>query len=228
MGMNVQKGNMYDFVTHTWNTVKGKCPHGCTYCYMHRFPQNEVRFDSNELKTDLGSGNFIFVGSSCDMFAENIPHEWIQKTMAHCAKHDNSYLFQTKNPNMFERMYPHGFPSVSKLCTTIETNRHYPEMGNAPSTKERAEAMHRLNDWNYRFETMVTIEPIMDFDLKEMVEIIKRCEPWKVNIGSDSGGNHLPEPSADKVLALIEELKKFTTIAKKRNIVRLLEKEGKK
>jgi molybdopterin converting factor small subunit len=36
-------------------------------------------FDEKELKTDLGKGNFIFVGSSCDMWAQNIPEEWIEK-----------------------------------------------------------------------------------------------------------------------------------------------------
>jgi hypothetical protein len=42
------------------------------------------------------------------------------------------------------------------------------------------------------------------------------------NIGADSGNNHLPEPSAEKVLALIEELGRFTTIARKRNLGRIL------
>ncbi|HEA67556.1 MAG TPA: hypothetical protein ENI07_12145, partial [Desulfobacterales bacterium] len=64
---------MYGFVTHTLNTVKGKCPHDCSYCYMKRWgPQPELHFDESELKTDLykyGENQFIFVGSSCDMWA---------------------------------------------------------------------------------------------------------------------------------------------------------------
>jgi hypothetical protein len=68
MGLNTSKGNMYDFVTHTWNTVKGECYHDCSYCYMKRWGKlKPARFDQKELKTDLGSNNFIFVGSSCDM-----------------------------------------------------------------------------------------------------------------------------------------------------------------
>jgi hypothetical protein len=62
----------------------------------------------------------------------------------------------------------------------------------------------------------------MDFDLEEMVELIKRCNPVQVNIGADSGNNHLPEPSMEKLLALIDELQKFTTIARKSNLGRLL------
>ena len=30
--LNRQKGNMYPWITHTWNPIKGKCPHDCTYC----------------------------------------------------------------------------------------------------------------------------------------------------------------------------------------------------
>ena len=57
MALNKSAGNMYDFVTHTWNTVKGLCPHGCSYCYMKRWgTQNPVRFDAKELRTDLGKG----------------------------------------------------------------------------------------------------------------------------------------------------------------------------
>ena len=32
MGLNKSKGNMYEFTTHTYNTIKGKCPHDCGYC----------------------------------------------------------------------------------------------------------------------------------------------------------------------------------------------------
>jgi len=31
MGLNESKGNMYEFVTHTWNAIKGECKHDCTY-----------------------------------------------------------------------------------------------------------------------------------------------------------------------------------------------------
>jgi len=95
-------------------------------------------------------------------------------------------------------------------------------MKKSPSPRRRSDAMRYLNSWNYRFDTFVTIEPIMDFDLEPMVELIKRCGPRQVNIGADSGNNHLPEPTADKLLALIDELSKFTTIAKKRNLGRIL------
>lgn len=217
MPLNKSTGNMYEFVTHTWNTIKGKCPHDCSYCYMKRFKQNPVHFDEKELKTDLGSGNFIFVGSSCDMFAENILRDWIIRTLNHCEKFDNKYLFQTKNPYRLIDCEPF-FPPNTSICTTIETNRHYPEiMRNAPVQQLRASGIS-YSDITNRY---VTIEPIIDFDLFELVELIKMCEPKQVNIGADTGRNNLPEPEPGKVLELITELSKFTVVHQKSNLKRI-------
>jgi DNA repair photolyase len=215
--LNKSNGNMYSWVTHTWNTIKGECPHGCTYCYMHRWgKQKPVRFDKKELNTDLGNGNFIFVGSSCDMWADSIPLEWIESTLEHCRKFDNMYLFQSKNP---QRFYNFQLPKRSRVCTTIETNRWYPKiMKNSPDPKDRALAMYDI----VFCKTFVTIEPIMDFDFNEMVELIELCEPEQVNIGADSGKNNLLEPSKEKILDLISALERFTIIDKKTNLQRLL------
>lgn len=221
MALTESKGNMYSWVTHTWNTIKGECPHSCTYCYMKRWgKQKNIRFDELELNTNLGAGNFIFVGSSCDLFADRIQRTWIADTLVACDHYKgNRYLFQSKNPERFAE-FEFYFPKDNKtcLCTTIETNRHYSEMGEAPNTKDRAIAMNQFMN----HPTFVTIEPIMDFDLPELVKLIKLCHPNQVNIGADSGNNNLPEPSKDKLLALIDELQKFTKIDQKRNLKRLL------
>ena len=221
MGLNIAKGQMYDWITHTWNTVKGACPHDCSYCYMHRWGTlKPVRFDEKELKTDLGEGNFIFVGSSCDMFAQAIPHKWISETLLKCLNNpQNDYLFQTKNPEMMAH-FRDGFVRHSILCMTIETNRYYPDVMKA--TAGPYERAFFFGKFLTAFQRYVTIEPIMDFDLEPMVELIKRCDPVQVNIGADSGNNHLPEPPLEKVLELIGRLSAFTTIAKKRNLDRLL------
>ena len=221
MSLNKSKGNMYEFVTHTWNTVKGACPHGCTYCYMKRWgKQKPVRMDEKELRTDLGSGNFIFVGSSCDMFAEEIPAEWIEKTLEHCKKHDNSYLFQSKNPvRIFE--YRKLLPVNSVVCTTIESDIIPDGITNwrCPGISGRVGAMAALHTMG--MQTYVTIEPVMDFDTEKLLQLIEMCHPEQVNIGADSGNNHLPEPSAEKLRDLITGLKEFTTIHNKSNLGRL-------
>ncbi|MBE9572966.1 MAG: hypothetical protein IMF11_20265 [Proteobacteria bacterium] len=44
-----------------------------------------------------------------------------------------------------------------------------------------------------------------------------------VSIGADSRGHKLPEPPADKILTLIEELKRFTEVKIKPNLNRLIQ-----
>ena len=221
MPLNPSKGNMYEFITHTWNTIKGECYHDCSYCYMKRWGKlNPVRFDQKELKTDLGSDNFIFVGSSCDMFNEKIDGDWIQKTLDHCCLFENSYLFQTKNP---ERFLEHPFhPGKSVMCTTLESNRYIPNiMMYAPKPEYRMLGIMKVIEY-FNLDIYITIEPIMDFDVDEFLNMVKLCDPIQVNIGADSGRHNLPEPSKEKLLKLIEGLQEFTIIHRKSNLQRLL------
>lgn len=223
MPLRESKGNMYTWVTHEWNPVKGECYHNCSYCYMKRWgKQNPIRLDEWEFKYDLGCGKTIFVVSGSDLFAENVPDAWIEQVLYHCADYDNTYLFQSKNPARIEEYLGTGhFPNKSIFCTTIESNYYYEEvMKNSPLPYNRASAMNEIAHAGY--DTYVTIEPILEFDLKDMVYLIETCLPKQVNIGADSGHNNLPEPSKDKVLALIEELKTFTVIDRKSNLERLL------
>jgi len=180
----------------------------------------DVRFDESELKTDLGKDNFIFVGSSCDMFAEDVNPKWVIKTLQHCDKYENHYLLQTKNPKAFSD-YAANIASLSSfsLCATIETNRWYGNiMVSSPKITNRVYAM---TDIPY-VDKYVTIEPIMDFDMIEFVRMLKDINPIQINIGADSGNNNLPEPSKDKILNLITELETFTKVKKKKNLNRLL------
>jgi len=222
MSLNISKGNMYDFVTHTWNTIKGKCYHDCMYCYMKKFgEQKPVRFDESELKTNLGNGNFIFVGSSCDMFAKDISDEWIRKTLHHMEQYDNKYLLQTKNPGrILDYIDACVISDKCVICTTIESNYYYAKIQrNSPRVLDRMQAMIEISKV---VDTYVTIEPILDFGLAELVEIISRINPKQVNIGADSGNNNMPEPSKEKILALIAELTKITKVNQKKNLARLL------
>lgn len=227
MGLNVSKGNMYSWLTHTWNTVKGVCPHGCTYCYMKQHgEQQPLRFvpkEFAEFDRDMkifGEGQFIFVGSSCDMFADDVLHGWIRKTFNKCAEYQNKYLFQSKNPLRFVN-FESMFPKFTALCTTIETNRWYDDiMVNSPRPELRANNMGLIKLPKY-----VTIEPIMDFDLDELVELIKRCDPLQVNIGANTSKVILPEPSERNIHRLVGELEKFTKVKQKTNLKRLYNKD---
>lgn len=227
--LNKQKGNMYPWVTHTWNPIKGKCKHNCKYCYMKRFPQPEIHLDKKELETNLGQDNTIFIGSSCDMFADNIPNEWLYQILGHCEDYlDNTYLFQTKNPLRFQYINPYDGLNVhwSKrviIGTTIETNRSYDvgweyHVSNAPEPIERFEWLEKTQ----AYHKMISIEPIMDFDLNIIINWLKRIKPKFISIGADSKNHDLPEPDKEKTLCLIEELKKFTEVKIKDNLNRII------
>lgn len=221
MGLNRQSGDMYGFVTHTWNPIRGRCEHDCTYCYIKKMYNGKLfekpcRLVESELKTDLGKGNFIFVGSSTDMFGEWVNNNWIQRVMWHCKKFNNKYLFQSKNVSkLFQFRYQ--YPKDSVLATTIESNRE--GYSKAPPVIVRAEGMKGLK--NSGFETMITIEPIMDFDLSSMLELIRNADPDIVTIGADSKNNGLPEPSKNKLVELITHLSLNVNVRLKDNLKRL-------
>lgn len=212
--MNKQKGNMYTDVTHTWNGIKGKCPHNCSYCYMRGFRVGELRLDEKSLEDNLGKGNIIFVGSSTDMWAEKVPSEWIERVLEHCRNFDNKYLFQSKNPKRFKE-FRGKFPEKTILGTTIETNRNY-MVSDAPSPA------HRYIDMPYFTDIMISIEPIMDFDMKTFLTWIRILKPKYVSIGADSKGHKLPEPDKDTLKRFIRKLKKITEVKPKSNLGRLL------
>ncbi len=221
MPLNKQKGNMYAFVTHTWNPIRGKCPHNCSYCYMKVYPQGEFRFVEKELNTNLGKDNFIFVGSSTDMWCSLVHNYWVEKILYHCRQYNNRYLFQSKNPYHFSTSIS-MFPDHTILGTTIESNRASAcDMSNAPPPWARSQVMRDI----VGFPKMVSIEPIMDFDLDILSYWIKGIKPEFVSIGADSKEHKLPEPSTDKLQALIDELQGFTIVKLKDNLKRLLGNE---
>jgi DNA repair photolyase len=183
---------------------------------------NPVRFDESELKANLGRWNTIFVGNSNDMFSVKIPDEWIDKTIQYCEKFQNVYVFQSKNPHRMaqKRLI---LPDSIILGTTIETNRDMAKISNAPPPARRAEWIGRLaKDEN----TFITIEPVMDFDLEQFVEMIVGANPKFVNIGADSKGRGLQEPDHGKVIALVDELIKAGIEVRKKTNLSRLEKES--
>jgi len=222
MPLNKADGNMFGFVTHTWNAIKGKCLHLCLYCFMIalniRFDKwGDIRLDEKELRVNLRTGNYIFVGSSTDMWAANVPSEWIVRVLDRCDEFDNRYLFQSKDPSRFLEFIDHPVMSKSVLSTTIETNRWYRDiMNNAPQPHDRAKAMAAVAA--HGVPTMVTIEPDMAFDQDELVAMIRACNPTQVNIGRNTNRQvQLPEPTRDEVQALIAELSTFTHVHIKSN-----------
>jgi DNA repair photolyase len=213
---------MYKWVTHTWNPVRGFCPYNCAYCYTYRWgDQRPLHLDERELRADLGTGNFIFVCSGCDLFHPDISESWFSRVNAHVRKYqENQYLWHTKNPGRVMEMAHKGVfasPGNAVICVTIETNRWYSDMGSAPMPDTRFRDLARIGD-----RRMITIEPVMDFDLTDFCAAIARVRPIQVNIGADSGRNRLAEPSEEKLRLLVDWLASHTSVHLKKNLRRLM------
>lgn len=224
MSLNKSRGNMYPWVTHTWNPVRGRCPHGCTYCFMKNRDVGPLRLDEKTLGDNLQSGRVIFVGSSTDMFAEAVSQDWIMRVLYNCDQHNNAYIFQSKNPGRFLQILSSAsankFPPRTILGTTLETNRNYDLQESGPPVWARA-AIFENSKLNI-FPKMISIEPVMDFDLTILLGWLRGIRPQFVSIGADSKGHGLPEPTAGELDMLVLELRKFTEVKVKKNLRRIM------
>ncbi|MBU2395728.1 MAG: phage Gp37/Gp68 family protein [Gammaproteobacteria bacterium] len=219
MSLNKSKGNMYPWCDYTWNPIRGKCPHECSYCYMKRFPLGSLHLDEKSLRDDLSKAKTIFVGSSTDMWHFDVPSSWLIHVLDKCWEYSEvTFFFQSKNPTRFQYM---PLPPNSIIGITLETNRSTENISKAPNPIERASLMYYEKRGTGR--AMISMEPIMDFDLKEIIEWFGMwIKPEFVSIGADSKGHNLPEPPAEKIKELIQELEKFTEVRIKNNLKRLI------
>jgi hypothetical protein len=219
---------MYDWVTHTHSHLGGECPHKCSYCYVQRnrfgvSPRytGQVRFIEQELNVNYGTGKTIFIEHMNDLFADGVPEEFIMRVLTHCdMSFGNKYVFQTKNPARAHNWLTLHKPVDYMLGTTIESNREYPSISKAPAPYLRRDGMMKFIG---TAQTFVTIEPIMDFDILPLVEMIVAIKPAFINIGADSKHCGLPEPTPTKVKEFVCKLHAAgIVIRKKVNLARML------
>lgn len=232
MVLNPSTGNMYGWVV-TWNPLAGRCYHECDYCYVRKGRmlslkkyQGEPYLDLKEMTINLYKCKklkhpfTVFVCSCNDLFAKQVPNYIIEQVLWRCNEFpDNTYLFQSKNPWRFVDFY-FRFPKNTILGTTLESNRQY-NISKAPPVDERARAMASLSK-SKDFKTMVSIEPILDFDAKLFFDLLRDIHPTFVSIGADSKGSGNPEPIKDKVELLIAWLEAKTQVKVKKNLNRII------
>lgn len=149
-----------------------------------------------------------------------MPNFFISRILEHCRRWPlSTYVFQTKNPWSYSEWLEH-LPPLVILGATVETNREIPDVSKAPTPLSRLAAMRNL-----RQRKFLTLEPILDFDVEVLAGWIDRVRPEFVNVGADSKGHGLAEPTFEKVLQLIERLKRWgIEIREKNNLGRLKEK----
>ena len=217
---------MYPWIDSTWNPIRGVCPHECLYCYMKRlWPvlDNPPIFHKGDLVPGLFSpGEKIFVESSIDLFAEEIPIAWIKEVLEYCSTFPaTGFLFQTKNPGRLRYSRDMKLAGNFIIGTTIETNKHLRTVKTkAPTVGQRYQDFSAID----HSAKMVSIEPVLEFDPKVLAIWMEKISPVFISIGADSKGWGLPEPNAQDLSELVFRLDEIgIDVRKKKNLNRIFE-----
>ncbi len=204
---------MFRTITRTWNPYCGclyECYHGGCWArnlaleklnHLPRYSDDfKPKLVESELTKRFSPDEFVAVSLMGDIsFATT---EEISRILDRIKQFPlTNFLIQSKNPRQYWA-WNVTFPPNIYLATTIETNRDY-GLTKAPSSIER---FYYIQDYPHT-PKFLSIEPIMDFDLDILSGWVSQINPEIIEIGCDNYNNHLPEPSWEKVEALLERLK---------------------
>jgi len=215
----MKRDKMYSERVGNISAFRG-CGFRCTYCAfrnaLRRSPCEKCRtFEPhahlevlNKRPPKTKEDEFLTIGLTGDIsFASDTT---MQAIIHYCwlwAKH--TFLIQSKDPAFFHQ---YKFPENVILGTTIETNCNQIGISKAPSTHNRADAMIRLNNC----KKMITIEPIMQFDMNTLPLWMRSISPEFIYVGYNSKDDiKLSEPSLEKTQLFIEKLSEFTEVRTK-------------
>ena len=222
MSLNkVQPGsNMFQWITHTWNPIKGDqtsekfiCFHDCVYCYMKRsrakrFYQGRIILDEKALKDSL-KGKGIFVCDCTDLFAVTVPMEAIEAVVKTVLEKEPAMaLFLTKNPCRYHGWIDDMYRMKHRviLGTTVETDYHKFDISRAPNPMSRISYIYGIKKL-FLIPTMISIEPVMAFS-PLFAQAIITANPDFVAIGANTTRSvKLPGPSPAEVRQLILDIR---------------------
>lgn len=175
----------------------------------------EPHLVEEELRRSFRPGQFVFVAFMGDIAFATL--EEFRKILTRIMDFPQTrFLIQTKNPKQLWDWWMDRaitLPSQVMLGTTLETNRDY-GLSKAPSPIKRVDYLSRFT----HPAKFLSIEPIMDFDLEEMVTWVKILHPSIIEIGADNYGYNLPEPPWWKLEALLGRLREMG--------LKVIEKDG--
>jgi DNA repair photolyase len=219
-------GKMFSIVTATWNPISG-CLYSCNYCWAKDLAltklKNSKRYskgfkpslNETEFRVKFGKGDLIFVSDMGDMFADFVPTQWIKQVLDYTRQFPEAdFLFMTKNPKRYLELLPQ-IPENSILGATIETTSdeiiQTDKVSNAPLPTQRYEAMKAL-DWKRK---IVSIEPVLDFDLNIFSKWIEEINPFIVYVGYDNYFHKLREPMLKQTTELLQKLSETSLVIRK-------------
>jgi DNA repair photolyase len=164
---------------------------------------------------------FVWIAPNSDIAFSNpqlCEFLW-QQTFSVVNKHrETQFFLQTKDPSIFPKL-PHPYPANLMLGITLETNDIdcYRGVSKAPDPLQRYWVIrgNQFPTGNQIPIDVITIEPIIDFDLEIFAGMIQDINPKRVYVGYDSHHSGLMEPPLDKTLKLIEKLEDFTKVKPK-------------
>ena len=206
-----------------WNLFTG-CNFNCSYCWARKLAETKLKaFYSNgfiptthpdRFNKRFKPDDFVFVSSMGDIsFAPSIVLDAVIAVAKKCP--ETKFLLCTKNPDMFRKVQLHQ-PNLY-LGTTIETTEGW-TFSRAPSVRERMWKMVNLSH-PHKF---ISIEPLMEFDLKTFVWWVEDIKPEIIEVGVDNYHNDLPEPEPEKVRQLLYHLRQICpTVIEKDGLERL-------
>jgi hypothetical protein len=150
----------------------------------------------------------IFVCEDGDIaFADPAFVKKVFQVLSSDTKPNRLWFVQSKDPRCLKQ-YLSLLPSNTFVATTLETNRDegYEAISKAPKPTQRYLDFLGLN-WDKK---IVTVEPILDFDLGIFLQWIKNIHPEVVFIGYNSHPEKvpLPEPEKKKTWQLIHSLER--------------------
>ena len=219
--------------TKTWNPAVG-CKFACKYCeptfqaavawstqqrrvncdgclkyYPHEHPERLSKFPSEDIIFAFGNGDISF-------YSQEFVEKAIDSLIVHLqrSRKSKTVYFQSKDPKCLAKYFDRLIPIKDSvvMLTTLETNRDegYSDISKAPLPSDRYRDFLNL-DWKRK---IVTIEPVMDFDLDEFVNWIQQISPEAVYLGFNSKPEavKLPEPSPEKFWQLQNALSSFVEV----------------
>jgi len=173
----------------------------CLDCYYYKPHNHPERLYKPIPRTK--EGEFIFLNDMGDVSFCDPDYMRIQLKRIEDLS-NRTFLIQSKNPEYFHQF---NFPNNVVLGITLETNRDegYEKISKAPLPSKRFEDFLAIE----HSRKIVTVEPILEFDLETLASWIFQLNPCRVYIGFDSHPkkNKLPEPSQEKADKLYGILK---------------------